>query len=52
MARQGHIYFEIQVDEVERAVEFYEAAFGWKFTKVEGLPIEYRLRREARAEGC
>ncbi len=34
-------YFEIQASEVNRAVAFYKAAFGWKFTRVEGLPVEY-----------
>src|SRR5690349_20578822 len=34
-------YFEIQADDVQRAVKFYEQIFGWKFTRVEGLPIEY-----------
>lgn len=34
-------YFEIQVDELERAVAFYGGIFGWKFSKQEGLPIEY-----------
>jgi predicted enzyme related to lactoylglutathione lyase len=34
-------YFEIQADDVERAVRFYRSAFGWTFTRVEGLPVEY-----------
>jgi predicted enzyme related to lactoylglutathione lyase len=34
-------YFEIQADDTGRAVRFYREAFGWKFEKVEGLPIEY-----------
>ena len=34
-------YFEIQADDVKRAVDFYGKAFGWQFTKVEGLPVEY-----------
>lgn len=37
----GHFYFEIQADNVQRAVEFYKKVFGWKFEKAEGLPIEY-----------
>lgn len=37
----GHFYFEIQADEVQRALEFYKTFFGWKFEKAEGLPIEY-----------
>ena len=34
-------YFEIQADDCRRACNFYGQIFGWKFTKVEGLPIEY-----------
>ncbi|MCE1164654.1 MAG: VOC family protein [Bacteroidetes bacterium] len=34
-------YFEIQSSNPEREVMFYEKLFGWKFEKVEGIPIEY-----------
>jgi predicted enzyme related to lactoylglutathione lyase len=34
-------YFEIQADDTKRAGRFYGELFGWKFTKVEGLPVEY-----------
>ena len=34
-------YFEIQVNEPEKAIEFYKNVFGWQFTKQNGLPIEY-----------
>lgn len=34
-------YFEIQADDCAVAQQFYSAIFGWKFTKQEGLPIEY-----------
>ena len=34
-------YFEIQANDVKRAVSFYTGAFGWKLTRVEGLPVEY-----------
>ena len=34
-------YFEIQSSSPEREVKFYSEIFGWKFTKVEGLPIQY-----------
>jgi uncharacterized protein len=34
-------YFEIQTDDPERASAFYAAVFGWKFTKAEGMPIDY-----------
>lgn len=35
------MYIEIQVDNIQRAVKFYQTIFGWTFTKQEGLPIEY-----------
>lgn len=34
-------YFEIQSADPAEAARFYEAVFGWKFTRQEGLPIEY-----------
>ncbi len=34
-------YFEIQADDTTRAVRFYADLFGWKFSKAEGLPVEY-----------
>ncbi len=34
-------YFEIQADDPEKALKFYSEIFGWKFTKQEGLPIDY-----------
>ena len=34
-------YFEIQVDDCTRAIKFYSGVFGWQFTEVKGLPIEY-----------
>jgi predicted enzyme related to lactoylglutathione lyase len=37
----GPSYFEIQADDPKRAIEFYSAVFGWTFTRVDGLPIEY-----------
>ena len=36
-----HIYFEIQADEPERAVNFYRDLFGWKFEETPGLPVRY-----------
>lgn len=35
------VYFEIQSSTPPRDIDFYQTIFGWKFTKVEGLPIEY-----------
>ncbi|MCX7604904.1 MAG: VOC family protein [Bryobacteraceae bacterium] len=34
-------YFEIQADDPEALARFYETAFGWRFMRVEGLPIPY-----------
>src|SRR4051812_41379150 len=37
----SNVYFEIQVDETNRAIEFYSKIFGWQFSKAEGTPIPY-----------
>src|SRR5580704_2075836 len=37
----GPGYFEIQADETARAVRFYSEVFGWSFSEVKGLPVEY-----------
>lgn len=34
-------YFEIQSSNPAREAAFYQQVFGWKFSKVEGLAIEY-----------
>ncbi|OTG80482.1 lactoylglutathione lyase [Acinetobacter sp. ANC 5054] len=34
-------YFEIQSSNPAREVTFYQAVFGWTFTEIKGLPIEY-----------
>src|ERR1700732_2392080 len=34
-------YFEIQAEDPGRAIGFYTAVFGWRFTKQIGLPIDY-----------
>jgi len=33
------MYFKIQADEPQRAIQFYSAVFAWNFTEVPGLPI-------------
>jgi predicted enzyme related to lactoylglutathione lyase len=38
---QGHLYFEIQADDPQRAIAFYSEVFGWEFSAVEGLPVPY-----------
>ena len=37
----GPGYFEIQADDTARAVRFYSEVFGWSFSEVKGLPVEY-----------
>ncbi len=41
MSNKGPSYFEIQADDVARALEFYQTIFGWQFNRAEGLPVEY-----------
>ena len=36
------IHFEIHADEPQRAIDFYQAIFGWNFHKWEG-PMDYWL---------
>ena len=37
----GPSFFEIQADDLDRAMHFYRSVFGWKFTRAEGTPTEY-----------
>jgi len=37
----GPSYFEIQADDLKRAIEFYRTVFSWTLTRAEGLPVEY-----------
>lgn len=37
----GPSYFEIQADDLKRAINFYKKIFGWKFTEAPSLPVEY-----------
>src|SRR5947209_8509494 len=41
MVMSGPSYFEIQAENLGRAVDFYHGIFDWKFARAEGLPIEY-----------
>ena len=36
------IHFDLEADDPERAIAFYERAFGWRFEKWQG-PMEYWL---------
>jgi|SRR5579885_651958 len=36
-------YFEIQVDNFQRAQKFYSAVFGWDIKRAENFPIEYYM---------
>jgi uncharacterized protein len=35
------MFFEIQASDPTKLKNFYQKVFGWKFTRQEGLPIEY-----------
>ncbi len=37
----GHLYFEIQAGDPDRAQRFYGKVFGWTFNHVPGLPVPY-----------
>ena len=51
MKNAGPSYFEIQADDLQRAVNFYEEVFGWKFSRQEGLPVEYWRIETATSRG-
>jgi len=34
-------YFEIQVDNPDKAIRFYSAVFGWTFEKDKTIPVDY-----------
>jgi len=40
-SNRTNIYFEIQADDPTRAAGFYSEVFGWQFSAVKGLPVEY-----------
>lgn len=45
-------YFEIQADDLGRAIKFYQAVFDWHIERQAGLPIEYyRIETEGIAGG-
>lgn len=35
------VYFELQADDPERLITFYQAVFDWKFEKQTAMPIDY-----------
>jgi uncharacterized protein len=35
------IHFEIHADEPERAIRFYHSVFGWDFTPIKTMPVDY-----------
>ncbi|HET7922333.1 MAG TPA: VOC family protein [Gammaproteobacteria bacterium] len=35
------IHFEIHADEPERAMRFYRSVFGWEFTSLRNMPVDY-----------
>jgi uncharacterized protein len=40
LAMNRPVHFEIPAEDPERAIQFYEKVFGWKFDRWNG-PIEY-----------
>lgn len=38
---EGYLYFEIQVENAERARTFYGEVFGWTFEFAPGMPVPY-----------
>jgi predicted enzyme related to lactoylglutathione lyase len=34
-------YFEIQASDTKKVIAFYKNVFGWEFTEIKGLPVEY-----------
>ncbi|MCB0719205.1 MAG: VOC family protein [Bacteroidetes bacterium] len=36
-----HLYFEIHASDLDRAKAFYNAVFGWTFSRNESVAIEY-----------
>gem|GEM_PF-3452206 len=34
-------HFDLTVDDLQRAIEFYKSVFGWKFEKWQGGHMEY-----------
>lgn len=35
------VHFEIHADDPERAIRFYHSVFGWEFTPIKTMPVEY-----------
>ncbi len=35
------LYFELQADDLERAIAFYKTVFGWSFEVQAGTPVDY-----------
>ncbi|MGA9853125.1 MAG: VOC family protein [Gammaproteobacteria bacterium] len=35
------VHFEIHADDPERAMRFYRSVFGWDFTPIKSMPVEY-----------
>lgn len=43
MGMNRPVHFEIQADDIERAIRFYQEVFNWGFEKWEGSPAEYYM---------
>jgi predicted enzyme related to lactoylglutathione lyase len=36
-------FFEVRVDDFQRAQKFYRGVFGWEFSKSDGVPYEFYM---------
>ncbi|WP_286485619.1 VOC family protein [Empedobacter falsenii] len=45
------VYFEIQANDPQKCMTFYENIFGWSFVEQEGLPLEYYRINTSGMEG-
>jgi uncharacterized protein len=48
---KGAMYFEIQVNDMPKALDFYGKVFGWTFEKNQYAPIEYYFINGAPSRG-
>ena len=37
------VHFEVHAEDLDRAERFYRDVLGWSVTRVEGVPVDYRL---------
>ncbi|MHB8424248.1 MAG: VOC family protein [Gammaproteobacteria bacterium] len=44
------IHFEIHADKPERAMRFYHSVFGWDFTPLKNMPVDYWIIRTGESD--